>query len=436
MSNKAVVTKPATTKLTIEGASTAQIATYPGLPAFVRGEGCWLFDASGQRHFDCTAGSGALNLGHNPPRVIAAATTQIQRLIHTGSMLHADIRDRLIDKLGACSPYSPCAVLLAVIGTEAIEAVLKVARAYTGRRAVIAFDYSYHGKSTGALSITWRERYRQFSPLPADTVYSTPYPVPHSPFPEDHAQSCLRALEATVQRLQAEGNPPAAVILEPAQCTEGILVPGPAFLNGVIKIAHDVGALVIFDEIYTGFGRCGTLFYGDRPGLKPDLMVIGKSLANGFPISAVLGEPDVINALPSGVHTSTFAGHPVACAVACEVIDLMNDSQPWRQAMVTGQQLTAFLQKLESSFSFIASARGEAMMLGFDCVNREGQPFPELTKTFAMVAMKKGLILHFGGFQDCTIKLTPPLTADEEAIEFLTETLFEVADEIEWELSR
>ncbi|MCC5647958.1 aspartate aminotransferase family protein [Nostoc sp. CHAB 5824] len=403
---------------------------YPKTPVFTRANGCWLFDTTGQRFFDGTGGSGAISLGHQHPQVLAAMVNQAQKLIHTGWNLQSDVRLELIKKLGCFSPYDPCAVLFTVTGAEAIEAALKIARAYTGRQSVIAFERSYHGKTAGALSITWREQFKRYSVLPRDTIFFSQYPILHSHATNAHTDACLHVLRKTIKQAFNTQFPPAALILEPIQSAEGILPAGHHFLKGVIEIAREFECLVIFDEIYTGFGRCGTPFYSSRDGLTPDMLVVGKALGNGLPISAVLGTPSVMNALPAGVHTSTFSGHPLACAVANAVLDLMKDITPWQQSALNGARILEFLKHLETEYSLIFAPRGEGFMLGFDCVDLRGHPSPALAKDFVTAALARGLILRYGGFEGCTIKLTPPLTVDAEELEFLVNTLSQVVDDI------
>ncbi|MHC5599862.1 MAG: aspartate aminotransferase family protein [Nostoc sp.] len=415
----------------IEADSTGTSNIVSETPIFSSGSGCWLFDTSGKRFFDATGGSGAINLGHQHPRVIDAAMTQLQKLIHTGCKLQSDVRAELVTKLGSFSPYKQCAVLFTVTGAEAIEAALKVARAYTERKLAIAFQHSYHGKTTGALMATWRSQLKAYSVLPENGILHSPYPILHSRHQNHSTEFCLQALGQTIQQAFDSGHPPAAILLEPIQVTEGVLPAGREFLEGVIAIAKSAGCLTIFDEIYTGFGRCGDPFYAFQQGITPDLLVIGKALGNGLPISATIGNPAVINALPSGIQTSTFSGQPLACAVGSVVLDIMIETMPWKQARRTGTLIVELLKELAINSQLISAPRGEGLMIGFDCVDSQGLPSPELAKAFTKKAMAKGLIFYCGGFEDCTIKLTPPLTINQEEVEFLITTIADVVTELE-----
>lgn len=395
------------------------------VPSFTRGQGAWLYDEDGNGWFDGTAGSGALSLGHNPPEVLAAVHRQLDRLVHTGCKLGSDVRAELVARLCALSPFDNPAVLPAVAGTEAVESALKVARAATGRQSVVAFHHAFHGKSAGSLTVTWRESFRAYSNLRHDDVFRASFPPTDST--DAGVGAALSELREILARAAAAGNPPAAVILEPIQVTEGVQIPGARFLEGVIDLARSAGALVIFDEIYTGFGRSGALFYCHKLARRPDLLLVGKSLGNGFPISAVLGEAEVINALPSGVQTSTYSGHPLSSAAALAVIDLILERRLWEEAARRGAELLAVLREMATRHPFMACPRGEGMLLAFDFVQEDGSPAPDLAREFLAAARRERLILFGGGVAGATVKLVPPVVLSDEEAAFLSGTLRSVA---------
>jgi 4-aminobutyrate aminotransferase-like enzyme len=397
-------------------------------PPFIRGSGPWLYDAEGNAWFDGTAGSGALSLGHNPPEVLEAVRRQLDRLVHTGCKLGSDVRAELVARLCALAPFDRPAVLPAVVGTEAVESALKVARAATGRRGVVAFRHAFHGKSSGSLAVTWRESLKAYSSLRHDDVFRASFPPPGAG--EAEVDAALGALEEILARAAAAGDPPAAVILEPIQVTEGVLIPGARFLEGVIDLARAAGALAIFDEIYTGFGRSGALFYCQKLARRPDLLLVGKSLGNGFPISAVLGEAEVIDALPAGVQTSTYSGHPLSCAAALAVIDAVLARRLWEEAARRGAGLLAALRDLAARQPFIARPRGEGMLLAFDLVQEDGSPAPDLARKFLAAARRERLILFGGGVDGATVKLVPPVALSDEEAAFLSGTLSAAVDRL------
>ncbi len=412
-----------------EAASTGQPHVWPDLPAFDRAEGCWFYTTSNERYFDATSGSGAISLQHGHPRVTDAVIEQVRRLCHTGSMIHAETRDRMVAKLTAFVPFTDASVLLAVTGAEAVEASMKVARAFTNRRGVIAFRYAYHGKTAGALAVTWREQFKQFSVVSPEDFFICPYHLHNSVSAESDEDECLDHLRLVVEELTEQNNPPAAILIEPMAVTEGMLMTSENFLKQVIETARASGSLVIFDEIWTGFGRSGTKFYSNRPELLPDLLVVGKGLANGFPVSAVLGDFDILASLPPSHHTSTFAGHPVGCAAACAVLDELEEAKPWVRSAEVGARLLTALRELEAASWLVSNARGEGTMLAFDCVDRDGVISPELCAAFASAAQHKGVLFHYGGYQGATIKIAPPPLTDEEGLSFLLGVINEVVDD-------
>jgi len=397
----------------MESVSTGTFAT----PQFVRGDGCWLYDGSGEAYFDGTAGSGAVGLGHNHPRVAEAVRRQLDRLVHTGCKFGSDARAALVEKLVALAPFADAAVLPTVTGAEAVESALKVARAHTGRRAVVCFRHGYHGKTAGALSLTWRDRIKRYSNLP-DGVSVADFPSPVAADGE---------IDRALVELRRSLDGAAAVILEPVQVTEGVLCPGARFLEEVVDAAHAAGALAVFDEIYTGLGRCGAPFYCQRLRARPDLVLAGKTLGNGMPISAVLGPSEIVNALPAGVQTSTYTGHPLSCAAAASVLDFVVETRLWEEAARLGEQLLSALRRLAGEARFIARPRGEGLLLAFDCVDGAGRPAPQTASRYLAAALRARLLLFGGGADDATIKLVPPMVMKPGDLDRLVERLAQAA---------
>lgn len=404
----------------------------PGLLAtgglvVAKAEGCWLFDTQDRRYFDASAGSGAVNLGHQHPRVIEAIVEQASRLLHSGWNLQSDIRTEAVQRLGAFSPFRSCSVLFTVTGAEGIEAAIKTVLAYTGRQVVVAFEHSFHGKTAGALAVTWREGFKRFT-FGGNSVIFAPYPLLHRPEPQVRTEACLETLDRLIAQLENQGQLPAAFIIEPVQGAEGILPAGSTFLEGVLERARRIESLVIYDEVYTGFGRCGSRFYGSRQGLTPDLMVVGKALGNGLPISALIGPREVLDSLPSGHHTSTFSGHPLSCAAACAVLETMTSEQSPTPDAQIGLKIRNGLHELSRSFPFISQPRGEGLMLAFDCIDQRGEPRAALAHAYATEALRQGVVLRHGGFEGSAIKLTPPLLMTSIEIEFLLGALRRTAE--------
>jgi 4-aminobutyrate aminotransferase-like enzyme len=221
------------------------------------------------------------------------------------------------------------------------------------------------------------------------------------------------------------------MIMEPIQVSEGIHPAGPAFLQQAVDIARSFGIIVIFDEIYTGFGRVGAKFYCDRTGIIPDLLMIGKGLGNGVPISAVLGSSAIMNAMPPGHHSSTFAANPLSCAAGTAVLDVMNETSIWNNAEKVGSQLMHSLERLRQSSGIISKPRGEGLLIGFDMLDNEGNASPAKARLFADLAMDRGILLRWGGYSGSTIKVTPPLTMNQAELDFLSSSFTDIADVIQ-----
>jgi 4-aminobutyrate aminotransferase-like enzyme len=391
-----------------------------------RAERCWIYDQDGRRYFDASAGSGAVNLGHGYGPVVRACIGQLETLVHVGWNHANRARTQLCDTLPALLPFPTAAILFTVTGAEAIEAAIKLARAATGREWLVAFKHAYHGKTAGALSVTWSPAFRRFSALPADAVEFAPFPD-STTAPGTDDESCLDALR---RLLRSRATPPAAVIVEPVQGAEGIYPASATFLAGIIAAAREAGALVIYDEIYTGFGRCGAPFIASRPGLLPDLIAVGKALGNGMPISAVVGPPAILDALPSGGHSSTFAGHPVSCAAAIAVVEAMRTLHPWETSRRIGALIGGEIRRLGKDLACIGPPRGDGLMLAFDCLDDEGIPNAGLARRFLEALQSNGIIARGGGATGAAVKLTPPLLLEDGEVAFLLDGIQQAAREV------
>jgi len=278
---------------------------YPKRPlVIVRGAGARVWDAEGREYIDCVAGQGAANLGHAHPAIVEAISRQAAALISCPEIFYNDQRARLLERLAAVAPTGPeTRVFLCNSGAEANEAAFKFARLSTGRIGIVAAMRSFHGRTFGALSATWNKEYRQpFEPLVPGFSH-----VPYNDIP---------ALEAAV------GDDTAAVILEVVQGEGGVHPGTAAYLQRAQELCRERGALLILDEVQTGYGRTGKLFACQHHGLTPDLMTIAKSMAGGLPMAACLIGPRVQNIRPL-THGSTFGGNPLACAAALAVLEVM-----------------------------------------------------------------------------------------------------------------
>jgi 4-aminobutyrate aminotransferase-like enzyme len=383
-------------------------------PVFERGEGCYLIDAQGRAFLDASGGSGAVNLGHQRREIVEAVQRQAARLIHTGWNFDHPWRHELIARLARLVPYDDASVMGAVTGAEAIEVALKIARAHTGRADALYFERSFHGKTQGALAVTSNPRFRAhlapelrgYPAVSLDGHYA----------PTADADEVRRELDARLSALAADDALPAAAVIEPIQAAEGIHEVPRAVLGAILEVCRDHGVVSIFDEIYTGLGRTGTPFVADAT-LRPDLLVIGKALGNGLPISAVVGRGELVDRLGYAAHSSTFTFMPLTCAVACTVADLHLAEEPWRRAASVGAHLAARLRALAAVDARVRSVRGRGLMLAFEVVD------PSVADAAARVTLgleDRGVVVRGGG---TTIKLTPPLVlTNEQADEIVDAT--------------
>jgi len=292
-------------------------------PVFTSGEGPWLRTASGERYLDLVCGSATSNLGHGHPAHRAAVARALDTgIIHTGTRLPSPFRSELYERLASVLPARLGCFQLVNSGAEAVEAALKAAQYATGRRRFLSFAGGYHGRTLGALSVTHGLTIRAPFTTLDRTVDFLPYPYASDPVgPVHDTRACLTALDTRLAELARADDLPAAVIVEAVQGVGGVVAPPDAFLVGLESRCRAHGVLLVADEIWSGFGRCGEWFSFEPSGIEPDLVVLGKALSGGLPLSAVAGPPDILKVWPPGMHTSTFQGNPLACAMAVATID-------------------------------------------------------------------------------------------------------------------
>jgi acetylornithine/N-succinyldiaminopimelate aminotransferase len=364
-----------------------------------RASGSTIWDTSGRAYLDLLAGMGVANVGHTHPEVVAAVTTQATRHLHVmvyGELVQeAQVRlaARLADLLG--SPLD--VVYFTSSGAEAIEGALKTARKYTGRRRLVAFEGGFHGDTLGALSIGGNPLYRvPFEPLLPDVGWL--------PFDDPAALAAID--DAT-----------AAVIVEPVQAEAGVRIPSPGFLPALRRRCDETGALLVLDEVVTGFGRTGRLFAHQHAGVVPDLLVLAKALGGGLPLGAFVGRREVMDTLshdPPLAHVTTFGGHPLSCAAGLAALDiLLRDDLPARAAAL-GEELRSALEALVGHGGLVV-VRGLGLLLGLEFARAD------LCAAFVRRALTEGLILGWTLHCDTVVRLAPPLVlGDAEAKEAVT----------------
>ncbi len=359
----------------------------------VRGQGASLFDADGVEYLDCSSGHGVANLGHAHPKVAEALYRQASTLITLFETFPNDQRAMLMEKITALIPGLD-RVFFCNSGTEAVEASFKFARISTGRKNFIAANRAFHGRTFGSLSATFNKKYREgFEPL--------------LPGVSHVSYNNVEALDKAVNEETA------AVILEAAQGEGGVYPASAEYMQAARKICDERGALLIVDEIQTGFGRTGRMFAVQHFDVTPDLLTCAKSLAGGVPMGAALIGANVKNLTP-GVHGSTFGGNPLSCAAANAALDAMMEEDLPAQAAAKGAYLMEKLKKIQSPN--IREVRGLGLMVGIE-MKQKATGYLKALQERKIIALNAGLTV---------IRLLPPLVIAYEQIDRLVEVLTEV----------
>jgi acetylornithine/succinyldiaminopimelate/putrescine aminotransferase len=361
-----------------------------------RAEGAWIYAADGRAYLDFLAGMAVANVGHAHPAVVAAVQAQAGRYLH--AMVYGEFvlepQVRLAARLAELAPARLDTVYFTNSGTEANEGALKLAKKYTGRRRLVAFERSYHGDSHGSLSVTGREVYRRpFAPL-----------LPEIRFLPFDDVGALTAIDESV----------AAVIVEPVQGEGGVRVPDPGFLPALRRRCDETGALLIFDEVQTGFGRTGRLWAGEHFGVAPDVLVLAKALGGGMPLGAFVAPAEVMATLavdPPLSHVTTFGGHPVCCAAGLAALEVLVAEDLPARAEETGQALRAGLRELGRRHGGVRDIRGLGLLVGLELEDAAR------TARFARAALERGLILGWTLHADTVVRLAPPLTLSPSELE-------------------
>jgi LysW-gamma-L-lysine/LysW-L-ornithine aminotransferase len=363
-------------------------ALYQRFPVNIaKGKGTKVWDTAGKEYIDCMGGYGVALVGHCNDRVVNALKKQADILITAHMSTYNDTRLRFMEKIASVAPPSLNKIFFAHSGAESVEAALKFARKYSGRHGVIAMNGGYHGKTFGALSVTYSEKYRKsFMPL-LDGVKFVPYSDPS-------------LLEAVIDDTIG------SVILEPIQGETGIIVPPDDFLPKIREICDRRNLVLIFDEIQSGLGRTGKMWAGQNWNTTPDIMCLAKGIAGGIPMGLVLAKPEIMDAMKLGEHSSTFGGSPIACAAGTATIEALTDDKLIENASKMGVHFKEGLTRLQEKHKIVRQVRGIGMMLGvelrFD------------VKEILFDGIRHGLLILYSGRN--ILRLLPPLVMDETTV--------------------
>lgn len=399
-----------------------------------RAEGAYIYAADGQRYLDFTCGIGVTNTGHCHPRVVEAIRTQAGLLVH--GQANIVYHRPLLALVGALREIVPPALdsfFFSNSGAEAVEASVKLARQATGRSDVIAFSGGFHGRTYGAMALTSSKgKYRDhYAPLPSG-IHIAPYAACYhcavrratgrDTAAMSHAapksECCGEPLRQLRHLLNTQTNPSdvAAMIVEPVLGEGGYIVPPASFLQGLRTICDEMGALLIVDEVQSGFGRTGRWWGHEHMGVTPDIMVMAKGIASGMPLSGIVAKRELMQRWHPGSHGGTYGGNAIACAAAVATIAVLQEERLVEHAERQGTVLRAALDELKARLPIIGDVRGLGLMVGVELVNADGSPATIQTKQALAHCAQRGLLLLTCGTYDNVVRFIPPLIVSEAQI--------------------
>ena len=361
---------------------------YQRFPVTVeRGVGAHVWDIDGKEYIDCMGGYGVALVGHQNKRVNDAIKNQIDKIITVHSSLYNKTREEFLKTLIGLAPKKLTQVHLNNSGAEAIEAAMKFARKFTGKKGMIAMKGSYHGKSFGSLSLTFNPKYRKaFAPLVKKVSFAS--------------YGDIESLRSAIDEDTA------FVILEPIQGESGIIVAPDGFLQEVRKLCDEKGILLIFDEIQAGLGRTGRLWACDHWNTAPDILCLAKGIAGGVPMGATLVRPDILAAINKGEHSSTFGGNPISCAAGTAALKALTEDGLIENSEKMGKKFKEGLEELKEKHTMIREIRGKGLMIGIEMKFE--------VRDILMGLIKKGVLMLYSGRN--ILRILPPLVISEEDV--------------------
>ncbi|HYK60729.1 MAG TPA: 4-aminobutyrate--2-oxoglutarate transaminase [Bryobacteraceae bacterium] len=405
-------------------------------PVYVaKANGAILEDVDGNRYIDLAGGIGCLNVGHRSPEVMAAIEDQLDRFLHTCVQVTAyEGYIELAERMNQVTPGKfPKKTLFVNSGAEAVENAVKIARAYTKRPGIIAFEDGFHGRTMMTLALTSKTHpYKTgFQPFPGE-VYRIPYAYCYRcsynlKYPSCDLY-CARHLEDTFKRVVAQEGV-AAVIAEPVLGEGGFVAPPPDYFKTLVDLCHKHNVLFIADEVQSGFGRTGALFASERYGIEPDLIVTAKSLGGGLPLAAVTGRAEIMDAPGPGGLGGTFAGNPLSCAAALAVLDLFEKDDFYARANRLGERFQKRAREWQKKWPMIGDVRGLGAMQALELVQSQDkrEPAPEETKQVTQYCCEHGVITISAGSYGNVVRLLMPLVITDaqmdEALDVLESAL-------------
>jgi len=384
-----------------------------------RAKNAEIWSEEGKRYIDFGAGIAVVNTGHQHPRIVAAVEEQMKAFSHVCFQVTPyETYVSLAERLNAIAPVAgPAKTMLVSTGAEAVENAVKVARAHTGRPGIVSFSGGFHGRTHMGMALTGKVvPYKKgFGPFPAD-IYNVAFPNTYHGVTSEQSLEAIKALF----KYTADPSSIAAIIIEPVQGEGGFYIAPFDFLRALRTLCDEHGILLIADEIQTGFARTGKMFGLEHSGVKADVVTMAKGLAGGFPLSAITGNADVMDASNPGGLGGTYAGSPVACAAAHAVLDIIEEERLCDRANAIGEIILDRCNQIRSrsNLNCIGDVRGLGAMCAIELVKdvASGEPAPQLTQTLLKVANENGLIILPCGTYGNVIRFLVPLTASDDLV--------------------
>ncbi len=414
----------------VEGAGLRTGAAGPAPLVVESGSGSLLTDPDGNVFIDLYASFAAATLGHCHPEVTEAIQRQAARLTHASSAFGSEVRVAFQEALLSIAPEGLDRSLLAITGADANELALKLARTKTGHHDVIAFSGGYFGRPAGVAGLNGKAAFRTRVGIHADAHFF-PYPYPYRWRLGDPAAAGRQVLELIAGALEdgASGvGPPAAIFVEPIQGNGGVVIPPRGFLQGLRALCDQHGALLVFDEIQSGFGRSGRMWAGEASGVVPDLMTVGKGIGGGLALAAVVGRAEHMNHWAAGTHTSTFLANALNLAAGAAAIGVMQrDRLPERSAEV-GALLLDRLRSELAEVACVGEVRGAGLFIGVEVIDahESRRPAPERAGRIRQRCLEEGVVVGIGGHAENVIKVSPPLNIPRQQLDAAASILIDV----------
>ena len=402
----------------------------------VKGEGPYIYASNNKKYIDFVSGIAVNNLGHCHPKVVFSAKQQLDDLIHGSlSLGYYPSALKLSIELSKVTPGMLDVFFFSNSGSEAVEGAIKLARYKTKKHGIIAFQGAFHGRTMGALSVTstssgYREHYAPFLSNVIHVPYPYCYRCPYGNASENCSIDCFNEINRVFDCILPPSNT-AAILFEPVQGEGGYIVPPVKYVKSLRKICDEHDILLIFDEVQTGFGRTGKMFATEYFSVIPDIMCLGKAIANGLPLSAVVSSTDIMSVWTPGSHGSTFGANPVSCAAALAVLEVIQEENMLENCILMGKYLKQSLFDIKEKSCIIGDVRGLGLMIAVELIDEDGNPNAKATKSITKYCAEKGLLFYNCGIYKNCIRFIAPLNIEKSVLDEALDIFKKAVEEYE-----